>query len=333
MRRGSPRRVKVAAALRKRTTALGVVEVMGGARVGEVCGGGDGHGALANDLCLMRPVGASPGDEGETCELWVPDSKTSFARYVNFVGKSKGIGIEAARSIRELWAEMGVKVKESVEDGLMVERADYWVTRVSMVDMTDAEVKKLQDTVARVKGGDVAKHAAASLAAIKRRRNAKTRGEETKYVNVAGGERYGTIVVGAKEMLERAGLGRFVDTVPGPLIRSTHGKLLTHMPLAVESSYTHVIGALKEAWKISEAMPEVDTELDLEGLETPKWAHHSFRRTADRIARATKAETGATKEDIDEMFGWNQAERAKDMQTHYAGRLERSRRACITMMV
>ena len=38
-------------------------------------------------------------------------------------------------------------------------------------------------------------------------------------------------------------------------------------------------------------------------------------------------------EDIDEMFGWNQAERAKDMQTHYAGRLERSRRACITMMV
>ena len=67
-----------------------------------------------------------------------------------------------------------------------------WVTRVSMVDMTDAEVKKLQDAVARVKGGDVAKHAAASLAAIKRRRNAKTRGEETKNVNVAGGEPYHT---------------------------------------------------------------------------------------------------------------------------------------------
>lgn len=29
----------------------------------------------------------------------------------------------------------------------------------------------------------------------------------------------------------------------------------------------------------------LDLELDLEGLSEPKWAHHSFRRTADRFAR------------------------------------------------
>ena len=74
-------------------------------------------------------------------------------------------------------------------------------------------------------------------------------------------------------------------------------------------------------------------DLDLEGLEEPKWAHHSFRRTADRLARASMQETGASKEDLDDMFGWNQAERAKDMQVHYAGRLERSKRARVTMMI
>ena len=102
-----------------------VLELTGGVRVGEATGGGDGHGALANNLCIMRPVGEVEGCEDESVELWLEDSKTGFARYVNFVGKSRGIGVEAARSIRELWAEMGVKVKESVEDGLTVERADY----------------------------------------------------------------------------------------------------------------------------------------------------------------------------------------------------------------
>ena len=36
---------------------------------------------------------------------------------------------------------------------------------------------------------------------------------------------------------------------------------------------------------------------------------------------------------IDEFFGWNQAQRAKDMQMHYAGRRERSLRARVTMMI
>ena len=80
-------------------------------------------------------------------------------------------------------------------------------------------------------------------------------------------------------------------------------------------------------------MEEPDLELDLEGLEEPKWGHHSLRRTSDKIARNSIAETGADKEDIDEMYGWKQAERAKDMQIAYAGRRERSRRARVSMMI
>ena len=91
--------------------------------------------------------------------------------------------------------------------------------------------------------------------------------------------------------------------------------------------------ALKRAYAISSRLAEPDLEFDLEGLTSPKWAHHTFRRTADRMAREAMAETGATKQDIDDMFGWLQAERAKDQQTAYAGPAERSVRARCTMMI
>ena len=86
--------------------------------------------------------------------------------------------------------------------------------------------------------------------------------------------------------------------------------------------------ALKKAYKLSQEDGEGDPELDLEGLEEPKWGHQTFRRTADKLARRHQKDTGAKKEDIDELFGWKQAERAKDMQRHYAGLQERAFRAC-----
>ena len=43
--------------------------------------------------------------------------------------------------------------------------------------------------------------------------------------------------------------------------------------------------------------------------------------------------TGADKSDLDNLFGWKQAERAKDMQLHYAGPRERTKRAIVTMMI
>ena len=54
------------------------------------------------------------------------------------------------------------------------------------------------------------------------------------------------------------------------------------------------------------------------------------RRSADKMARATLDQTGCSKEDLDDMIGWKQAERAKDMQIHYAGRAERTARARLT---
>jgi hypothetical protein len=324
--------------LRVRTRALATLEIMGGVRVGEACGGGDGHGALANNLCLARPVGTGPYHTDETAELWVADSKTLFPRYVNFVGKSRQTGVEGARYVRELWADCGFSLEnrmlvESVEDGMTVQRPDYHVLRVSLSDMSTAEVEKLKRALTRTECLELAKHASASLDKLSRRRGAKTRGEEYKYVNVAGGARKSGGLSLARQHLTAQGFGKFLDVVPGPLVRSTHGSLLTHMPLSVDSSYTHLIGALKRAWEISSKMPELDPELDLGGLEEPKWAHHSFRRFADKVARETMKLTGADKSDLDDLFGWKQAERAKDMQLHYAGPRERTKRARVTMMI
>ena len=128
---------------------------------------------------------------------------------------------------------------------------------------------------------------------------------------------------------ERADLQDDVDGLP----HHARGKLLTHMPLAPESSYTHIIGALKEAYELSSQMEEPDLELDLEGLEEPKWGHHTLRRTGDKVARDSMEDTGVTAGDIDDQYGWNQRERSKEQQIHYAGRRDRSRRARVTMML
>ena len=323
----------LATALQKRTRVLADLEVLGGVRIGEACEGTGCHNAISNHLCIMRKVGTEVGDESESCELFIEDSKTYYSRYSNFIGKSKGVGIEAARHIRELWAEMGIKVETTVEDGLIVERPDYWVLRVSMADMNDDMYKKLRKATAACEIPEVAKHAKASLGKMQSRRAAETTGEEQKYINVAGGPKSSKALTDALRYFESKGLGHYVDKVPGPLLRATHGSVLTHMPLKAESSYTHLMGALKEAWNTSSRLEEPDEELDLEGLEKPKWGHHTFRRTADKFARQYMQETGTSKEDIDDMFGWKQAERSKDMQKHYDVRRNRSRRAAITMMI
>ena len=90
---------------------------------------------------------------------------------------------------------------------------------------------------------------------------------------------------------------------------------------------------MKRAYDSSSAMDEPGLELDLDGLEKPKWGHHTFRRTSDRFARESMGETGVSEEDIDDLFGWRQAERAKIQQLRYAGRQKRSLRAKVTMKI
>jgi hypothetical protein len=224
-----------------------------------------------------------------------------------------------------------MSIVQSVEDGLIVEKADYSVVRVSLVDMDDSTFSRFLRAVARCELDRVAVHANTTLFYARLRRSAETKGEEHRYVNVDGGTEASLSVT--TTWLGEAGLGKFAKVVPGPLLRATRGKLLTHMPLAPDSSYTHVVGALREAFEISSDMEEPDTELDLEGLSKPKVGHHTLRRTGDKLATNSMDETGALEEDIDDIFGWDQRARAKKMNVHYAGRKQRARLARVTMMI
>ena len=121
----------------------------------------------------------------------------------------------------------------------------------------------------------------------------------------------------------------------GPLLRATsvgNVKLITHMPLASGSTYTHVPKALYEAWEINVNDGVVDTELSLLG-EKPKFGNHGNRRKADRVACETMDLTGCSIGDINDHFGWEQKERRKKSQLHYKGSSHRNKRARVTMMI
>ena len=48
---------------------------------------------------------------------------------------------------------------------------------------------------------------------LRRRAAAQTKGQEYKYVNVAGGRREGPEIYQARKYLEKAGFGRFLDDI------------------------------------------------------------------------------------------------------------------------
>ena len=83
-------------------------------------------------------------------------------------------------------------------------------------------------------------------------------------------------------------------------------------------------------------MAEPDVELDLQGLDEPKWGNHSLRRHSDKVARESmhkhaERQSGPVfvvvdKRLIDYFYGWLLKEMSKDMQLHYAGLDRPSRR-------
>ena len=81
-----PRRCK-GLKFRARTRLQFAAELMLGLRVGEVVGGGDFHGLLANHLVIMRRLGADGEPTGdEVVEGLIEHSKTGFRRYVSALG-------------------------------------------------------------------------------------------------------------------------------------------------------------------------------------------------------------------------------------------------------
>ena len=183
-------------------------------------------------------------------------------------------------------------------------------------------------------------HSAATAFYAGQRGGSKTLDDAARYVNIAGGARHGTEVVSAWEWIGELGLRDHANIVAGPLVRATHGKMMSHMPLAVKSSYTHLVNGIEEAYEICVREGIVDPELDLAGQAEPTWGNHSLRRQADAAAQRALREgrpmmEGVTVNLINAFFGWCLKELMADMQTHYAGldRPARRRLARVTLWV
>jgi len=326
---------KMADLLVARETVLNDFELVGGMRVGEVCGGGDTHGMLANRTCIQRVLEGSGSEYGETIEAEIEDSKTGFGRWTVFTGETRTSKIQAARHLREWCRLAGVDLVTSQVGPFTEERPDYWVVRVSLLDMGADVFRAFMESVEWAEDPIVMRHRKATLHYAKLRRKSKTIGEELRYVNVAGGRRQSGEVATARAWLISKGMGAYVDIVPGPLIRATLGHSLTHMPYSPDSTHVHIVPAMFEAFSRVKASGQADPEYDLTPDQEPKFGNHSNRRHADRVAMRN-AEVNSIKDiDIDFFFGWNLKKMREEMRLWYAGldRVMRLRLSKVTMMI
>jgi hypothetical protein len=218
---------------------------------------------------------------------------------------------------------------------MRIVRPDYWVMRVSLLGMDKAQHKRLLTILGNVDDRFVRDNRSWLSTYAKDRYEADTHSEEMRYFNLAGGPKGGGWYHEARAWLEKYNFGKYGSLAEGPLLRATvqgRPKLLTHMPMQRGSTYAHVPTALVKAWKINVSEGVVDTELDIAGDKfTP--GNHGNRRHADKKATDTMQVTGCDTGDLDDHFGWDQAERKKKSQLKYRGKTHRNKRARVTMML
>ena len=307
----------------RRETMLNDFELVGGARVGEVCGGGDGHGLLANNVCIQTPLETTELaglPRVETIEAKIEDSKTAgLGRYVVFCGKTLNTKIETAQHLREYCELYEIKMTTTTVMGFREERPDYWVVRVSLIDMSAEMFNLFMQTVEYTTNVVIMTHRKDTLFYAKMRRTAKTIGEEMRYVNVAGGQLYSTATTSAMAWLNEKGFGSFTSLVPGPLVRATRGHQVTHMPFSPKSTHVHLVPAMENAFDRVRLSGVPDPEYDQLAEPVPKFGNHSNRRYADQVALRYAQLDNVSKVTIDFFFGWNLKKMKEDMMLHYAG--------------
>ena len=114
--------------------------------------------------------------------------------------------------------------------------------------------------------------------------------------------------------------GGRMHLAPSPFIRSTFGRRFTLMPLESSSTYGSAKSYLIKSALAANADPldlDPDLNMTVEEIEKAPWGTHSFRRNADRRARAYCIKHGISLDRVDKMYGWKEAEHARDMQLHY----------------
>ena len=92
-------------------------------------------------------------------------------------------------------------------------------------------------------------------------------------------------------------------------------------------------GRVTATFYLTEPYLEMSKALNLYVFCDEEWAQWKQLYTCvDRVklARQTRALTGATEQDIDMIFGWLEAMYSHKMQLHYESRFDRTRRSMVT---
>ena len=238
------------------------------------------------------------------------------------------------------FSHAGFKVITTVQNGITVQRPDYWVLRVSLLGLGEVGVDRLLKWAERSGIRAIEKgQRSLQLGSLARQRHvARGAGsQEKRYINLMGAPRSDPDLDRGLAALELKGFKATIT--PGPLLLSTTGGSRPKhrpMPLAVSTAFAPTKELLEKSYLRANADPaDTDPDLDLRAGEAAKWSTHSLRRLANTTARRHRKQTGATSDEIDLYFGWQERILKKAMQVHYAAMsiLERMSLAKITGMM
>ena len=312
-----------------------IAEAVGGCRIGEVCGGGDSHGLLANNLAILEDLEAEPDSLGRVVvEAQLEHSKTGFSRYLDMAGVTKTSKIECAKIVSEYWKQAGFKLRTYMQAGVKITRPDFWVVRVSLNGLGEADLYRLFRVLEKSDSREARMHLQQTRVDARTRWIAEgAASREKRYVNVASGDSESKELDALLALLKERGF--HASKVPGPLLLATTGgkrPVKKLMPLSTSTAFAPTKELLVKAWK---ELLGSDPELDLAPGQEPKWSTHSLRRLADTTARRYMEVTGTSEDQIDIYFGWHEKVLLKAMQVHYASLSirERMRLAKITGML
>ena len=145
--------------------------------------------------------------------------------------------------------------------------------------------------------------------------------EIRKFVNVAcGGKESEDLWRLAREVsqfhaMNEPGLdqeGR-VHVVPAPFMVATFGRKPCLMPLSGGGVMDKVKTFLAKAGQVAREFGDPELEMTEAEIAVALWGSHSFRRGADKRARAYCLAHGISLDLVDKVLGWREAEYARDM--------------------
>ena len=307
----------------KREKVQFLCEGLGGCRIGEVCGGGETHGILANNLAFLEDASSQDGLTRTVVELKIEHSKTKFSRYMNMAATTGTSGIKTGAVFMDYCKAAGFTMTSTLQAGVRVVRPDVWVVRVSLLGLNEARLNCLLIDLERGSREfpGLAHHLDSTRIDAKRRHFASgAMSQEKKYVNVMSGDSKDERLDRLIQYLESRGWQ--AAKVPGPLLLSTTGgrqqkpKL---MPLSASTASAPTKELLTKAWQAGFIRGvNHDADLDLPPDVPPRWSTHSLRRLADTVARRYREAMNVTVDQIDIYFGWHEKILLKAMQVYYS---------------